>query len=64
MGFVGWLFAGFLAFFAALGGIGFLQKKRAAGKKDKEPLSDRDVENVLDLNDRFNRARYMDHDKE
>ena len=31
-------------------------------KKEDKVVSDRTIENVVDLNDRFNRARYMDED--
>ena len=51
-----------LAFIAVMGTIGLIQRKRKAegsGKEDPDRVSD----NVVDLNDRFNRARYMDQDK-
>ena len=58
----------FIIFFSlliVLALIGFWMKKRnvgdgEAGKDD--PLSEMNVGNVNDLNDRFNRARYMDRD--
>ena len=37
-------------------------KKDQEAAKEEELLSERTVENVLDLNDRFNRARYMEED--
>ena len=58
----------FIIFFSlliVLALIGFWMKKRHAGDsgagKD-DPLSEKNVSNVNDLNDRFNRARYMDRD--
>lgn len=54
----GKLFAGFLAVFAALAGVGYVQKKRRSGKTPTDdPLGERSVENVADLNDSFIRAR-------
>ena len=72
MGFFGKLFVGFLAVVAILGIIGFIiSKRRAARSKDRhdpqeeaEALSGKVIDNVLDLNDRFNRARYMDNDRD
>ena len=58
----------FLAAIAALGGIGFLQMRRKAaaapqaGEDAEKRREDKIVENVADLNDRFNRARYMGQD--
>ena len=67
MGFIGKLFVGFLAVVAVLGIVGFVLKKRAAqgkgdGSRQEELLSEKVVENVFDLKDRFNRARQMDRD--
>ena len=62
----GKLFWGFLIVIAVLGVIGFLQMKRQqarTGKKDENQLSDKTWDNVVDLRDRFNRAREMDQDK-
>ena len=69
MGFFGKLFFGFLAVVAVLAIIGFFQKKRDAKKGARSPeeddiLSQKTVENVLDLNDLFNRARYQGKDGE
>ena len=72
-GFLGKLFVGFLAVIAALGGIGLWQAKRGTDKtgsgpagqeKTEELLNEKTVDNVLALNDRFNRARYQDKDGE
>ena len=38
------------------------KKKPEEYRKAEEMLSQRTVDNVNDLNDRFNRARYMDQD--
>ena len=63
MGFFGKLLLGFLAVVVVGALIGFLltlrAKKRGEAEEPKDP-----TENVLDLNDRFNRARYMDKDGE
>lgn len=72
MGFFGELFFGFLAVVVVLGIIGLIMTKRkAARSKDKhdpqeeaEVLPEKVLDNVLDLNDRFNRARYMDTDQD
>ena len=51
---------GFLAVFAVLGIIGiWMQKRKKAGNSGAVRS---DTENVADLNDRFNRARYMGQD--
>ena len=63
-GFLGKLFVGFLAVVAALGGVGLWQRRRSSPKDEDELLSQKTVENVFDLNDRFNRARYQDKDGE
>ena len=52
------------ALIAVLGTIGLIQRKR---KADRAESADEAVEktenNVVDLNDQFNRARYMEQDK-
>ena len=64
----GKLFVGFLIVFAVLAIIGLWQKKRNAAKASagkpggKDPLEEKSVENVADLNDLFNRARGVDQD--
>ena len=51
---------GFLAVFAVLGIIGiWMQKQKKAGNSG---AARSDTENAADLNDRFNRARYMGQD--
>ncbi len=40
------------------------KKNPSAPKDGEEALSEKTVENVHDLRDRFNRARYMDKDGE
>ncbi len=68
MGFFGKLFVGFLAVVALLGIIGLIITKRRTAQKGTstegrdEVLPEKTVKNVLDVNDRFNRARYMDED--
>lgn len=47
----------FFGVIAVLGIVGIVMLK----KKGKTEMRD-DTENVVDLNDRFNRARYMDED--
>ena len=51
-----------LAIVAVLGVVGFILTRRE--KKKKEAAAEREnvTENVADLNDRFNRARYMSED--
>ena len=68
-GFLGKIFVGFLAVVAALGGVGLWQIKRrsatkgSSGQQEEEGvLPQRIVDNVSDLNDHLNRARYMDRD--
>ena len=58
LGLFGKLFVGFFAVVAALGGVGLWQMRKAAPEEKEEILSQKAVDNVLDLNDRFNRARY------
>ncbi len=68
MGFFGKLFIGFIAAVALLGIVGWIVSKRNAGRKGSgsdqadEILPEKTVNNVLDVRDRFNRARYMDED--
>ena len=55
----------FFAILVVLGVIGLWMKKRGtkgevSGRED--PMSEKNVDNVNDLNDLFNRARYMDRD--
>lgn len=63
MGFFGKLFCTFFGVVAALGGVGLWQRKRS-GDKDEPILPQKVVDNVLAIRDHFNRARYMDRDKE
>ena len=61
MGFFGKLLLGFFIVVVVLALIGFFMNLRA--KKRGETVERKDpTENVADLNDRFNRARYMDKD--
>ena len=46
---------------AVLGVVGWMQSKRAAKRGDATETRE-ETENVADLRDRFNRARYMDMD--
>lgn len=46
-----------LVFIAVMLGIALFLNIRKAGRKSRD-----DAENVVDLNDRFNRARYMSKD--
>ena len=67
LGFFGLMF-GFLAAVVLLAILGLCLKRRddredpSAREEAPAPLSEKSVENVQDLNDRFNRARYMDED--
>ena len=61
MGFFGKLFVGFLIVVAVLGVVVLLMAHRAKKRGEAEPSSNV-TENVADLNDRFNRARYMSKD--
>ncbi len=67
---LGKIFISFLAVVVILGVIGFLLRRaeKAKGENTEQsrdhPLSQKTVDNVNDLNDRFNRARYMDRDGE
>ena len=65
LGFVGKLFFGFLAVLALLAILGFFLKRkdrRDGAAQEEDLLSQRTVGNVADLNDHFNRARFMDQD--
>jgi hypothetical protein len=66
MGFFGQLFIVFITAVVLLGIVGWAVARRNAAKKgasaDDQVLSEKTVNNVSDLNDRFNRARYMDED--
>ncbi len=65
LGFFGKLFFGFLAVVLVLAIIGFFLKRRDAKRGEASPeevLSQQVVGNVADLNDHFNRARFMDQD--
>ena len=64
LGFIGRLFLGFLAVVVILGIIGLVMRRRKANAHPdgEEVLPEEVVENVNDLNDSFNRARYMDKD--
>ena len=68
MGPVGWFFVIFFAVVIVLGILGYFLKKRNARKnpasqtEDEPFLSEEEVGNVHNLNDQFNRARYMDKD--
>ncbi len=55
----------FIAVLLVLGAIGLWMRKRGVGRdaaRGEDPMSEANVENVNDLGDRFNRARYMDED--
>ena len=59
---IGRFMLGFLIVVAVLGIIGiWMQKRKKAGGSDTKS-SRSDTENAADLNDRFNRARYMGQD--
>ena len=68
MGFFGQLFTVFITVVILLGIVGWAMARRKAAQKDAsaheqdQVLSEKTVNNVLDVNDRFNRARYMDED--
>ena len=66
MAFLGQLFVGFLVLVALLALIGGIIAWRRAAKgeapQENDVLSEETVDNVLNLNDRFNRARYQDED--
>ncbi len=55
----------FFAVFIVLGAIGFfMTRTRAKRGEQGDGLPDHGFENLVDLNDRFNRARYMDSETE
>lgn len=68
MGFFGKAFFAFLAVVILLGIVGWIITKRRADREGSpadgqdEVLSEKTVNNVLDVNDRFQRARHMDQD--
>lgn len=68
MGFFGQLFIVFITAVVLLGIVGWAVARRNSAKKgasaddQDQVLSEKTVNNVLDVNDRFNRARYMDED--
>jgi len=67
LGFFGKLFFGFLAAVLVLAIVGFFLKRRDAktgrvSPDEDEVLSQKTVDNVNDLADCFNRARYQDQD--
>lgn len=71
LGFFGKLFFGFLAAVVLGGIVGLVIVKVRASRKGTTETQEMDEilpghgsENVADLNDRFNRARYMDRDGE
>ena len=51
-----------LAVIVMIGAIGFCMKKRNPGKESGVAAMEKAMDNVVDLNDRFNRARQMDQD--
>ena len=59
---VGQILLMILAVAVVLGIIGLWQKKRNHGKESAEEAIDKAMSNVVDLNDRFNRARYQNKD--
>ncbi len=68
LGFFGKLFFGFLAAVLILAILGFFLKRRdarrdpSAQEEESAFFSEKELGNVQDLNDHFNRARYMDED--
>ena len=51
-----------IALVALLGGIGFILERRAKRRGEQTDAERSETENVANLNDRFNRARYMNED--
>ena len=51
-----------IALVALLGGIGFILERRAKRRGEQTETERSETENVANLNDRFNRARYMNED--
>ena len=68
LGFFGKLFFGFLAAVVLLAILGFFLSRRDKKMNPSAPeegaafFSEKEVGNVNNLNDQFNRARYMDED--
>ena len=68
MGPIGWFFVIFFAVVVVLAIVGYFLKKRDAKQnpasltEDEGLFTDEEVGNVHNLNDQFNRARYMDKD--
>ena len=68
MGPIGWFFVIFFSVVLVLAIVGYFLKKQEAKKnpsariEDEPFLSEEEVGNVHNLNDQFNRARYMDKD--
>ena len=68
MGPIGWFFLIFFSVVIVLALLGFWLKKRDAKNnpssqaEDEAFFSEEEVGNVHNLNDQFNRARYMDKD--
>ena len=52
----------FFVVLAVLAAIGFWMKKKESAKTGEERSPDKVLENVADLADNFNRARYQDQD--
>ena len=61
---LGKIFTIFLAVFIVLGVIGYVISRRRAKKGEGDGLPDHGFDNLVDLKDRFNRARYMNRDAE
>ena len=51
-----------LAVVIVLGAVGLWLRKREPGKESAEEAMDKAMSNAVDLNDRFNRARYQNED--
>ena len=51
-----------IALVALLSGIGFILERRAKRRGEQTEAERSETENVANLNDRFNRARYMNED--
>ena len=59
---LGMILIALLAFVAVGGVIGMIMAIRAKRRGEREAQTRDDTANVADLNDRFNRARYMNED--
>jgi hypothetical protein len=59
---IGRFLIGFFAVVAVLGIIGVWMLKRKNARRSGADAPKSVTENIADLNDRFNRARYMDQD--